>query len=194
MKLESGMLELLGAKRRKPTFQLLRGRWDGKKRPEKLEDIIRWIKSKDEEIYFECGWKMKNSKKTRDFAWASTVFGEGTRQKSNEQSIKCQNLLKHAFFYDAYAKSREVFLDFKDAILFRIQFCACLAEEDTYPVTVRRYGRLKMCPASSGHCDSSWQNSFPWFNPIVLSRPSCWCFSFGPSFKKWNKEAFRLQM
>ena len=123
-----------------------------------------------------------------------TVFGEDTWQKSNEQSIKCQNLLKHAFFYDAYAKSREVFLDFKDAILFRIQFCACLAEEDTYPVTVRRYGRLKMCPASSGHCDSSWQNSFPWFNPIVLSRPSCWCFSFGPSFKKWNKEAFRLQM
>ena len=136
--------------------------------------------------------KVEKFEKNAWFCVGVDRFRWGYATKSNEQSItcKCQNLLKHAFFYDAYAKSREVFLDFKDAILFRIQFCACLAEEDTYPVTVRCYGRLKMCPASSGHCDSSWQNSFPWFNPIVLSRPSCWCFLLDLLSKNETKKLF----
>ena len=60
------------------------------------------------------------------------------RRDFGKESIKCPNFLKKCIFHVAYAKSRDFFLILKDAILFRIQFCNCRAE-NTYSVIVRRY-------------------------------------------------------
>ena len=84
----------------------------------------RFFDLKDVKLNSESNGTGQKFQKSRDFA---------------QESIKCQNFFKNAFFHDAYAKSRDFAPILKGVILLRIQFCICWAVLDTYPVTVRRF-------------------------------------------------------